>query len=77
MDVDEFMRDRYLVVRDAFDADVVAARRDAIWAHLAAYGVRPDDPGRWRRPATPDQRPGGEPFAAGSPTKHSAHHRSG
>jgi hypothetical protein len=42
--VDEFMRDGYLVVRDAFDADVVAARRDAIWAHLAAYGVRPDDP---------------------------------
>jgi hypothetical protein len=52
MDVDEFIRDGYVVVRGAFDADAAAECCEAIWAALAeqAPGVDRNDPSTWTQP---------------------------
>jgi len=47
MDVDSFVRDGFVAVRDAVDAGTVARCRDLIWAALGQRGVRRDDRGTW------------------------------
>src|SRR6516165_489522 len=47
VDVDAFIRDGYLVIRDAFDADTAAACRAAIWNALARQGICDDDSATW------------------------------
>ena len=47
VDVDSFIRDGYVVIRGAFDADTAAACRSAIWDAMAEQGVRQDDPASW------------------------------
>lgn len=62
MDVDGFVRDGYVVVRGAFDADTAEACRQMIWESLAGHGVRRDDPATWR-PSVEIPCPSGAPFA--------------
>ena len=47
MDTDAFIRDGYVVLRGAVDADTAAACRELIWAALTARGVRAADRGSW------------------------------
>jgi hypothetical protein len=47
VDLDAFVRDGYMAIRGAVDADTVAACRKLIWAALKRHGVRRDDPGSW------------------------------
>jgi hypothetical protein len=47
VDVDGFIRDGYVAVRGAVDADTVAACQELIWAAMERRGVRRDDPGSW------------------------------
>jgi hypothetical protein len=47
VDVDAFLRDGYVVIRSAFDADTAAACRAVIWDALAEHGVREDDRATW------------------------------
>jgi hypothetical protein len=47
MDLDAFVRDGYVAVRGAVDADTVAACRELIWAAMERRGVRGDDLGSW------------------------------
>lgn len=47
MDVDAFVRDGYVAVRGAVDADTVAACQELIWTAMERRGVRRDDPGSW------------------------------
>src|SRR5215831_11515000 len=47
VDLDGFVRDGYVAVRGAVDADTVAACRELIWAAMERRGVRRDDPGSW------------------------------
>ncbi len=47
MDTDAFMRDGYVVVRGAVDADTVAACRERIWQAMERRGIRQDEPGTW------------------------------
>jgi hypothetical protein len=62
VDVEGFVRDGYVVVRGAFDADTAAACRAGIWRALAAEGVTPDR-GTWTRPCVRVECPEGGPFA--------------
>ena len=41
------MRDGYVEIRGAVDADTVAACRELIWTAMERRGVRRDDPGSW------------------------------
>jgi hypothetical protein len=67
MDVEQFMRDGYVVVRGAFSVSVAAACRDVIWDHLASHDVERDDRRTWTKPAIRIDCPNGGPFAeAGS-----------
>ena len=63
MDVEAFVRDGYVAVRGAFDADTAAACREAIWQALGERGVLRDDPATWR-PRVEIPCPSGESFAA-------------
>ncbi len=47
MDLDGFVRDGYVVIRGAVDAETVAACRELIWAAMERRGVCRDDPGSW------------------------------
>ena len=47
VDLDAFVRDGYTVVREAVDADTVAACRELTWAALERRGIRRDAPGGW------------------------------
>lgn len=64
VDLDAFVRDGYVVIRGAVDADTVRACQDLIWAALERRGVRRDVPGSW--PAFTGNMDGlaGEPFVA-------------
>jgi hypothetical protein len=62
MDVDNFLRDGYTVVRGAFDAETAAACRDAIWTRLEDHGVECDDRRTWTKPLVRINCPDGEPF---------------
>jgi hypothetical protein len=63
MTVEQFVRDGYVVVRGAVDAETAAACRDMIWASLATEGVT-RDPTTWTRPVVRVNCPDGEPFVA-------------
>ena len=47
MDVDAFIRDGYVAIRGAVDAETTTACRELIWGALARHEVRRDDPGGW------------------------------
>ena len=47
LDLDAFVRDGYVAVRGAVDADTVAACRELIWAAMERRGVSRDDPATW------------------------------
>lgn len=64
MDVDDFVRDGYTVIRGAFDAQTAAACRDAVWSRLEEDGVRRDDRRTWTKPLIRINCPDGEPFIA-------------
>jgi hypothetical protein len=44
VDLDAFVRDGYVTIRGAVDADTVAACRELTWSALERRGVRRDDP---------------------------------
>jgi Phytanoyl-CoA dioxygenase (PhyH) len=64
VDIEGFVRDGYVAVRRAVDADVAAACADEIWAALAAEGVSRTDRRSWTRPCVRVNCPEGAPFAA-------------
>jgi Phytanoyl-CoA dioxygenase (PhyH) len=64
VDLDAFVRDGYVAIRGAVDADTVAASRELIWAALERRGVRRDDPGSWPPFAGNMDGLAGEPFVA-------------
>src|SRR5215467_7675013 len=64
--VDSFVRDGYLVIRGAFDADIAAACRALIWDSMAGQGIREDDPATWPPLAELDGLAGESFTAAGS-----------
>ena len=64
VDVDAFVRDGYVAVRGAVDADTVAACQELIWAAMERRGVRRDDPGRWPPLVQGMDDLAGEPFVA-------------
>jgi hypothetical protein len=47
VDVDSFVRDGFVAVRQAVDAGTVAACRDLAWAAMGQRGVRQGDRGTW------------------------------
>ncbi|WBP90079.1 phytanoyl-CoA dioxygenase family protein [Kitasatospora cathayae] len=77
MDVNGFVTDGYLVVRQAFDTATAAACRADLWAALAERGVLREDPGTWTAPLVQLPCPDTEPFAvaAASPKLATAHDR--
>ena len=64
MDLDAFVRDGYVAVRGAVDADTAAACRELIWAAMERRGVRRDAPGTWPPLVAGMDDLAGEPFAA-------------
>lgn len=64
--MEAFVRDGYVVIRGAFDANIAAACRALTWDSMAGQGIREDDPATWPPLAEPGGL-AGEPFtAAGS-----------
>jgi hypothetical protein len=61
--VARFVRDGYVAVRGAVDAQAVAACRELIWESMARRGVRRDDPATWP-PLVEITDLGAGPFAA-------------
>jgi hypothetical protein len=47
VDLDAFVRDGYVAIRAAVDADTVAACRELIWDAMEWRGVSRDDPATW------------------------------
>jgi hypothetical protein len=47
VDVEGFIRDGYVVVRNAFDQDTATRCRELIWAELRGRGIREDQPATW------------------------------
>jgi len=66
VDVDAFIRDGYVVVRGAFDADTAAACRAAVWESMAGQGIRAGDRATWPPLVEIDNLTGGPFTAAGS-----------
>jgi hypothetical protein len=64
VDIDAFVRDGYVAVRDAFDERTARTCRDMIWASLGAQGISWADRSTWTRPLVRIACPDGEPFAA-------------
>jgi hypothetical protein len=64
VDLDGFVRDGYVAVREAVDADTVAACRELIWAGMQQRGVHRDDPGSWPPLVEGMSDLAGEPFVA-------------
>ena len=62
-DLDAFVRDGYVAVRGAFDAETAAACRRLIWESLADDEIRKNDPATWPSLVTMDCLEG-EPFEA-------------
>ena len=63
MDIDRFIRDGYVAIRGAVDAETTAACRELIWESMARRGVRRDDPATWP-PLVEIDDLGAGPFAA-------------
>ena len=65
VDIDSFVRDGFVAVRQAVDASTAAACRDLIWAAMRRRGVRRDDSGTWRSLVEAGSLDlSGEPFTA-------------
>jgi hypothetical protein len=64
VDLDAFVRDGYVAVRGAVEAETAAACRELIWAAMQRRGVRRDDPGSWPPLVEGMDDLAGEPFAA-------------
>jgi len=64
--VDSFVRDGYVVIRGAFDADIAATCRTLIWDSMAGQGIREDDSATWPPLAELDGLVGESFTAAGS-----------
>ena len=64
VDLEAFVRDGYVAVREAVDADTVAACRELIWAALERRGVPRDVAGKWPPFAGNMDDLAGEPFVA-------------
>jgi Phytanoyl-CoA dioxygenase (PhyH) len=64
VDVDSFVRDGYVTVRQAVDADTAAACRELIWAAMGRRGVRQEDRSTWTLLAAGMRGLSGEPFTA-------------
>jgi len=47
--VDEFVRDGYTIVRNAFSRETAEAIRDFLWLELTSQGVRRDSPSTWTK----------------------------
>jgi hypothetical protein len=66
VDVDAFIRDGYVVIRGAFDANTAAACRAAIWDALARQGIFEGHPATWPPLVHLDNLAGAPFTAAGS-----------
>jgi len=64
VDIEGFVRDGYLAIRGAVDADLAAACAEEIWASLAGEGVSRTDRRTWTRPCVRIACPEGPAFAA-------------
>ena len=64
LDLDAFLRDGYVAIRGAVDADTVAAVRELIWDSLGRRGIRPDDRASWPPLAEGMDDLAGAPFRA-------------
>jgi hypothetical protein len=64
VDLGAFMRDGYVSVRGAVDAETAAACQELIWAAMERRGVRRDDPGSWPPLVEGLDDLAGEPFMA-------------
>jgi hypothetical protein len=62
MDIEAFVRDGFIAVREAFDTDTARECREAIWADLEAHDVHRDDRATWHRPAIRINTPTGPAF---------------
>jgi len=66
-EIDTFVADGYVAVRDALPADLLRACQEKIWSALGDRGVQREDPSTWREPVvridcptwTPAARPPG------------------
>jgi len=63
VDLDAFIRDGYVAIRGAFDADTAAALRHLIWESMGQQRIYEDDPGTWPPQADIDDLDN-EPFRA-------------
>jgi hypothetical protein len=63
VDTDAFVRDGFVAVRGAFDAETARACRDMIWDSLGHLGIS-RDPATWARPRVEVDCPEGGPFTA-------------
>jgi hypothetical protein len=63
VDTDAFVRDGFVAVRGAFDAQTARACRDMIWDSLGEHGVS-RDAASWTSPCVQIDCPDGQPFAA-------------
>ncbi|HEY2240706.1 MAG TPA: phytanoyl-CoA dioxygenase, partial [Streptosporangiaceae bacterium] len=64
-----FVADGFVAVRGAIPPDVIAACQDGIWAELAGYGPRRDDPATWTEPVIRIVTPDSPPFVAAGGTR--------
>jgi hypothetical protein len=64
VDQDAFVRDGYVAVRGAVDANTVAACRELAWAAMGRRGIRRDDPASWPPLVEGMGDLAGEPFVA-------------
>ncbi len=63
-EIDTFVADGYVAVRDALPADVLRACQEEIWSALGDRGVQREDPSTWREPVVRIDCPESEAFAA-------------
>jgi hypothetical protein len=63
-EIDLFVADGYVAIRDALPASVLRACQDEIWSALDDRGIRREDPSTWRDPVVRINCPESEAFAA-------------
>jgi hypothetical protein len=64
VDIDSFVRDGFVAVRQAVGASTVAACRELAWAAMGRLGVRREDRATWRPRVQGMSGLSGEPFVA-------------
>jgi hypothetical protein len=62
-EIDSFVANGRVAVRDALPADVLQACQHEIWSELGDRGVRREDPSTWRDPVVRINCPESEAFA--------------